>query len=119
MVLETPWIGKDSKKQRPMYEAEIAWLRGDAERRFGDEYMAHLEELDHFLRRREAGTRDFVLQTWELLKSDAKARKADPREPMERIFDMVVEERLFPELNEEQINHRITGWFAYSMLNKR
>jgi len=119
MVLETPWIGKDPKTARPMYEAEIAWLRGDAEQRFGGDYMAQLEELDHFLRKREIGTREFVLGTWELLKSDAKARKADPREPMERIYDLVVEGRLFPDLSEEQINHRITGWFAYSMLNTK
>ena len=26
LILETPWIGKDEKTERPMYEAEIAML---------------------------------------------------------------------------------------------
>lgn len=112
MVLETPWIGKDAKKQRPMYEVEIALLRGDVEQRFGDEFMEHLEQLQHFFKKKEIAHRPFILETWELLKSDAKVRKADPREPMERLYDLVVEERLFPELTEEQINHRLTAWFT-------
>lgn len=56
--------------------------------------------------------RKYVLGVWDLLKNDAKAKKEDKREPMERLYDMVVAENLFPELNEEQINHRLTGWFA-------
>jgi deoxyribonuclease-4 len=53
-----------------------------------------------------------VLQIWDVLKNDAKAKKADGREPMERLFDQLAEERLFPELSEEQINHRLTAWLA-------
>lgn len=112
MILETPWIGKDAKKQRPMYEVEIALLRGELQQRFGDEFMEHLEMLQFFFNKKEIEHRSFILNTWEVLKSDAKARKADPREPMERLYDMVVEERLFPELTEEQINHRLTAWFS-------
>lgn len=37
-ILETPWIGKDAKTQRPMYEAEIALLRGNVQERFGGEF---------------------------------------------------------------------------------
>ena len=112
MILETPWIGKDSKTVRPMYEAEIALLRGNVAERFGDEFLDHLERLHHYFDKQNLDPRGFVLQTWETLKNDAKAKKADPREPMERLYDLVVENRLFPDLNEEQINHRITAWFA-------
>jgi len=112
MILETPWIGKDAKTVRPMYEAEIALLRGNVAERFGDEFLDHLERLHHYFDKQNLDPRGFVLQTWETLKNDAKAKKADPREPMERLYDLVVENRLFPDLNEEQINHRITAWFA-------
>lgn len=112
MVLETPWIGKDDAKQRPMYEAEIALLRGDAATRFGSEFFDHVERLGYFFDKRSIHHRAFVLETWDLLKNDAKAKKADGREPMERLYDMIEEERLFSELSEEQINHRLTGWLA-------
>lgn len=112
MILETPWIGKDKKVQRPMYEAEIALLSGNADKRFGDEFLEQLERLSHYLGKQSIDRRAFILEAWETLKSDAKARKADPREPMERLYDLVVEGRVFPDLSEEQINHRITAWFA-------
>jgi len=32
-ILETPWIGKEDKTERPMYEAEIALLSGKSSRR--------------------------------------------------------------------------------------
>lgn len=113
MILETPWIGKDKKTVRPMYEAEIALLRGDAEARFGNEFFEHVEQIKHFLEKKDIAHRLFILQTWDKLKSDAKARKADPREPMERLFDLITEERMFPDLSEEQINHRLTALFTY------
>jgi deoxyribonuclease-4 len=112
MILETPWIGKDSKTVRPMYEAEIALLRGDLGGRFGEEFLDHLERLHHYFGKQEIDHREFVVQTWDVLKNDAKAKKADPREPMERLYDMVLEEKLFPDLSEEQINHRLTAWLA-------
>jgi deoxyribonuclease-4 len=112
MILETPWIGKDAKNQRPMYEAEIALLRGDAEKRFGSEFFEDVERLDHYFGKHDIHHRDFVVATWERLKNDAKAKKEDKREPMERLYDMVVEGRLFPDYTEEQINHRLTAWFA-------
>ncbi|PYI52967.1 deoxyribonuclease IV [Paenibacillus flagellatus] len=112
MILETPWIGKDEKTVRPMYEAEIAMLRGDLAGRFGDEFLDHLDRLHHYFGKQEIDHREFVVRTWDTLKSDAKAKKADPREPMEQLYDMVLESRLFPDLTEEQINHRITVWLA-------
>lgn len=112
MILETPWIGKEDKTVRPMYEAEIALLRGDLSGRFGADFLDHLERLHHYFGKQEIDHRDFVVSTWDVLKNDAKAKKADPREPMERLYDMVAESRLFPDLSEEQINQRITAWFA-------
>ncbi|MFD7525278.1 deoxyribonuclease IV [Paenibacillus chitinolyticus] len=112
MILETPWIGKDPKTQRPMYEAEIALLSGNVLERFGEGFVKDVERLASFFEKKEIDSRGFVLQTWELLKTDAKAKKADGREPMERLYDMIAEERLFPELSEEQINQRLTAWFA-------
>jgi deoxyribonuclease-4 len=112
-ILETPWIGKVKGQERPMYEAEIALLRGDVEKRFGSEFLEHVERLHHFFGKRGIHHREFVLSTWGLLKSDAKARKADPREPMERLYDMIVENRVIPgDWSEEAINHRLTAWFA-------
>ncbi|MBD2867765.1 deoxyribonuclease IV [Paenibacillus arenilitoris] len=116
-ILETPWIGKEDKKERPMYEAEIALLSGNAYDRFGDPFFEDLERLHHFFGKQEIDPRTFVLSTWDLLKNDAKAKKADPREPMERLYDLVVEGNPFPSLlTEEQINQRITAWFAGKQL---
>ncbi|RAV21376.1 deoxyribonuclease IV [Paenibacillus contaminans] len=112
LILETPWIGKVDGKERPMYEAEIALLRGDVESRLGSEFLDHVERLEFFFRKQEIDPREFVVGTWEILKNDAKAKKADGREPMERLYDMIEESRLFEELSEEQINHRLTAWFA-------
>jgi len=117
-ILETPWIGKDDKKQRPMYEAEIALLRGDAGERFGQAYLADVERLHAFFDKAEVDPREFILSTWTTLKNDAKAKKADPREPMDRLYDMVAEASVFSELSEEEINQRIMGWFAGKQLIK-
>ncbi|WP_284643892.1 deoxyribonuclease IV [Paenibacillus silviterrae] len=111
-ILETPWIGKQDNTQRPMYEAEIALLSDNVKGRFGEEFLADVEKLNAFFKKQELAPRDFVLQTWELLKNDAKAKKADGREPMERLYDLIAAESLFPELSEEQTNQRLTAWFA-------
>ncbi|MEK8131047.1 deoxyribonuclease IV [Paenibacillus filicis] len=111
-ILETPWIGKDSTSQRPMYEAEIALLSDTVKQRFGDGFLSDVEKLAHFFKKQELDPRQFVLSTWELLKNDAKAKKADGREPMERLYDLIAAESLFPELSEEQVNQRLTAWFA-------
>jgi deoxyribonuclease-4 len=112
-VLETPWIGKTEATERPMYEAEIALLRGDAEERFGGEFLTDVERLHHFFEKEDIQPRLFVLNTWELLKSDAKAKKADPREPLERLYDMVIENRMFTgDYSEEAINQRLTAMLA-------
>lgn len=112
-ILETPWIGKTEETERPMYEAEIALLRGDAEERFGGEFMEDVERLHHFFDKESIHPRLYVVDTWELLKSDAKAKKADPREPMERLYDMVMEHRVLSEdFSEEAVNHRLLGWLA-------
>ncbi len=112
MILETPWIGKDKASQRPMYEAEIALLRGEADQRFGNEFMEHIEQLNHYFAKQSIDHRAYVVQTWDTLKSDTKAKKEDPREPLERLYDMVIAGKLFTELSEEQINHRLTGWLT-------
>ena len=118
-ILETPWIGKDSKTSRPMYEAEIALLRGDVKERFGEEFLEHVERLHHFFDKEEIDGRTYVLSVWESLKSDAKAKKADPREPMDRLYDLVIERKVLPEhLSEEAVNHRLTAWFAGKRLLK-
>ncbi|TVY09758.1 deoxyribonuclease IV [Paenibacillus cremeus] len=111
-ILETPWIGKDDNTQRPMYETEIALLSGTVKDRFGEEFLSDVEKLGHFFTKQELHSRDFVLQTWEVLKTDAKAKKADGREPMERLYDLILAKSLFPELSEEQVNQRLTAWFA-------
>ncbi|KAA9004926.1 deoxyribonuclease IV [Paenibacillus spiritus] len=116
-ILETPWIGKDAKTQRPMYEAEIALLRGNVGERFGGEFLAQVEELHAFFAQRDIAPRPYVLGVWNVLKSDAKAKKADPREPLERLYDMVTEAALFPELSEEAINHRLMVWLAGKEMN--
>ncbi|SDW45722.1 deoxyribonuclease IV [Paenibacillus sp. CF384] len=111
-ILETPWIGQEDKTQRPMYEAEIALLRGDAHTRFGSEFLEDVERLHHFFNKQDINHRGYVLSVWDVLKNDAKAKKADPREPMDRLYDLVAEHRILPELSEEAINQRITAWFA-------
>ncbi|AZN42995.1 deoxyribonuclease IV [Paenibacillus albus] len=111
-ILETPWIGQNDKTQRPMYEAEIALLRGDAHTRFGGEFMEDVERLHHFFNKQDISHRDYVLAVWDVLKNDAKAKKADPREPMDRLYELVAEHRVLPEISEEGINQRITAWFA-------
>ncbi|PZD94935.1 deoxyribonuclease IV [Paenibacillus sambharensis] len=112
-ILETPWIGKEDKTTRPMYEAEIALLRGDAMERFGETFFDHVERLHYFFEKEEIDYRTYVLSVWDTLKNDAKAKKADPREPMDRLYDLVMENRVLPEeLSEEAVNQRLTAWFA-------
>ncbi|MEK3795520.1 deoxyribonuclease IV [Paenibacillus sp. FSL R7-0204] len=115
-ILETPWIGKDAKKLRPMYEIEIALLRGNVAERFGAEFLKELEELHAFFAKQELDSRRYVLEVWELLKNDAKAKKADPREPLERLYDQVIAAGLFPQLSEEAVNHRLIAWLAGKQL---
>ena len=112
-ILETPWIGKEDKTERPMYEVEIALLRGDVKNRFGNEFLEDVDRLPSFFAKQEIEPRSFVVDTWTLLKNDAKAKKADPREPMERLYDLIIAEgALSSELSEEQVNQRLTAWFA-------
>lgn len=112
-ILETPWIGKEDKTERPMYEVEIALLRGEVKKRFGDSFLEDVEKLHHFFGKQEIDPRGYVVDTWTLLKNDAKAKKADPREPMERLYDLIMaESALSSELSEEQVNQRLTAWFA-------
>lgn len=111
-ILETPWIGKDAKKQRPMYEMEIALLRGEVVTRFGEGILSEIEQLKTFFAGQGIYPRSFILDTWNLLKSDAKAKKADPREPLERLYDLVLAENMFPDYTEEQINQRLVAWLA-------
>ncbi|MEO3945643.1 deoxyribonuclease IV [Gorillibacterium sp. CAU 1737] len=111
-ILETPWIGKSDKTSSPMYEAEIALLRGDAEQRFGEGYVEDVAKLTRFFAGREIDRRNFIESTWELLRTDPKAKKADKREPMDRLYDIILEEKVFPDLEEQDINFRLIGFFA-------
>ncbi|BBI32078.1 deoxyribonuclease IV [Cohnella abietis] len=112
-ILETPWIGKKETSERPMYEAEIAMLSGTTIERFGDEFAEDVERLHYFFDKVGIEPRLYVLNTWELLKSDAKARKADPREPMERLYDMLMENRVLSgDISEEAVNQRLLGFLA-------
>src|SRR5690606_36274740 len=115
IILETPWIGKDKANQRPMYEAEIALLTGNAEGRFGPEFLEDVARLralfEQQLGHPRRNGRDYAPATWELLQ-DKKQRAEDKREPMERLYDLVVEHGLFPDCSEEQINMRLVGYFA-------
>lgn len=115
-ILETPWIGKDAKTQRPMYEVEIALLRGNVAERFGAEFLQEVEELHSFFAKQELDSRQYVLDVWTLLKNDAKAKKADPREPLERLYDQVMNAGLFPSLSEQAVNHRLIAWLAGKQL---
>jgi deoxyribonuclease-4 len=48
-----------------------------------------------------------------LKNADAKAKKADPREPLERLFDTVVEHRVLEgDYSEEAVNQRLTAVLA-------
>lgn len=113
VILETPWIGKEKKTQRPMYEAEIALLSDNVEARFGTQFLEDVEMLKAFFAKEEIDVREFVTDTWKMLR-DPKQKKTDKREPMERLHDLVVSEGLFQEYTEEDINHRLVGAFAAS-----
>lgn len=111
IILETPWIGKQKNRQRPMYEAEIALLANKVEERFGPAFQEDVARLqDLFVKEGVAG-REYVLETWAEL-HDRKRRSEDRREPMERLYDLAVEADLFIDYTEEQINHRLIGYFA-------
>src|SRR5690606_27255454 len=49
IILETPWIGKEKATQRPMYEAEIAVLSDNVEKRFGQSFVEDVRKLRAFL----------------------------------------------------------------------
>ena len=112
MILETPWIGKQKSTQRPMYKVEIALLRGNVAEQFDETFLEDVEKIAHYMKKQEVAPRNFILDTWDGLKKDAKARKADPREPMERLYDMLEQADLFEGLTEEDINHRLTAWLS-------
>ncbi|MNC38469.1 hypothetical protein D3C75_870750 [compost metagenome] len=71
-----------------------------------------MEELHSFFTKQEMDSRKYVLDVWDLLKNDAKAKKADPREPLERLYDNVAAAGLFPQLSEEAVNQRLIAWLA-------
>jgi deoxyribonuclease-4 len=119
MVLETPWIGRDDARARPMYEMEIALLRGNVAERFGPAIHEDVEQLAHFFRKQDIDPRAYVLAVWDSLKGadaaakpKAKDKSQDKREPMERLYDLVEQSGMFGDRTEEQINQRLTAWFA-------
>ncbi|CAM4367528.1 deoxyribonuclease IV [Saccharibacillus endophyticus] len=111
-ILETPWIGKDVKTQRPMYEVEIALLRGNVGERFGPGFAEDVEKLHAFFAAQGIDPRAFTLDVWSVLKNDAKAKKADPREPLDRLYDLAVEAAVLPNASEEDLNKRLIGVLA-------
>ncbi|MBP1931171.1 deoxyribonuclease IV [Ammoniphilus resinae] len=111
VILETPWIGKEKNRERPMYEVEIALLADRLEDRFGGEFLEDVERLAHFFKKQDIHALDSVREIWEILQ-DKKKKKEDKREPLERLYDLVEENRVFPELTEEQRNHRLVAWLA-------
>lgn len=112
MVLETPWIGKEKKSQRPMYEVEIALLKDNMEERFDSGFFDDVAKFDHYFSGESIDRHEFINSTWDMLRHDAKSRKADPREPLERLFDLVMDAELVSDLSEEAINQRIVAWLA-------
>lgn len=110
-ILETPWIGKDKNNVRPMYEAEIALLSNRIPDRFGPGFIEDVERLGHLFAKHDLHPQDSVQQMWNDLQ-DKKKKKEDKREPLERLFDLAEEHQIFPELTEEQANHRIIAWLA-------
>jgi deoxyribonuclease-4 len=111
-ILETPWIGKNAKTQRPMYEIEIALLRGDVASRFGEGFLGEVELLGQFYSKQGIDPINYILDVWNVLKNDAKAKKLDPREPLERLYDLITEANLFANHSEEEINKLIIAWLA-------
>ncbi|AQS55117.1 deoxyribonuclease IV [Novibacillus thermophilus] len=111
VILETPWIGKEKATKRPMYEAEIALLSDNAEKRFGERFLDDVEKLKSFFNKQSIQPQEFVAKTWEALKGQ-KQKNADKREPMERLYDLVVSEQLFKDYTEEAINHRLIAVLA-------
>lgn len=111
VILETPWIGKEKSNVSPMYEAEIALLSNRIQDRFGLSFIEDVERLNYFFEQQDMHPQDSVQQIWHDLQ-DKKKKKEDKREPLERFYDLAEEHQIFPDLSEEQINHRIIGWLA-------
>lgn len=111
VILETPWIGKNKNDQSPMYEAEIALLRGTVEERFDGTFLEDVERLGSFFAREGMDRHTFIVQNWERLQ-DKKAKKEDAREPLELLFDRVVEADVLPGASEEGINKRLIAWLS-------
>lgn len=111
MILETPWIGKNAAQTAPMYTIEIALLLDEVEERMGASFVADVAVIDQVLRLR-GYTPVSIRSLWEQFKGDAKARKADPREPLEQLYDLVVQEQLFPDLAEAHVLERIVCWLS-------
>ncbi|MFT9847186.1 deoxyribonuclease IV [Aneurinibacillus sp. REN35] len=111
IILETPWIGKNKTDQSPMYEVEIALLRGTVQERFSDNFLGDVETLGAYFAREGINRRDYVVQNWEVLQ-DKKLKKEDPREPLEKLFDIVTRAELLPDESEEGINKRLIAWLS-------
>lgn len=111
-ILETPWIGSDDKTVRPMYSTEIALLSGVAQTKYDPSFHDDVDQLAALFKTESIATRAFIIETWDMLKGDAKARKADPREPMERLYELVVQRGVLSGVSEEGINQRLTALFA-------
>lgn len=111
IILETPWIGKNKTDQSPMYEVEIALLRGTVQERFSDNFLGDVETLSAYFAREGIDRRNYIVQNWEVLQ-DKKLKKEDPREPLEKLFDIVTRAELLPDESEEGINKRLIAWLS-------
>lgn len=114
VILETPWIGTE-KNIYPMYEVEIALLKHQPEERFGSGFLEDIERLDHAFQGLDIHRQDFIQNSWGQLK-DKKMKKEDPREPLDRLYDLAMEIGVFPGRSGEEIHKRIIAWL--SGLNK-
>ncbi|MBU6145092.1 MAG: deoxyribonuclease IV [Paenibacillaceae bacterium] len=108
MILETPWIGSD--KTFPMYRVEIAMLMNETAQRMGTQFMDDVQRIDDVLCR--AGyTPASIVGMWDA-RAHAKARKADPREPLEQLYDIVAASGVGERWTERDGYERLVCWLA-------
>jgi deoxyribonuclease-4 len=108
MILETPWIG--TEKTFPMYRVEIALLMNETVQRMGTAFIEDVQRIDDVLR--HAGyTPDLIVSMWDV-RAHAKARKADPREPLEQLYDIATASGLHEQWTQRDVYERLICWLA-------
>ena len=94
-----------------MYEVEIALLKHQVEDRFDSTFLEDVERLSHAFKKMDIQRKAFVIENWRMLK-DKKLKKEDPREPLDRLYDHVLEHGLIPGRSGEEIHKRIIAWLS-------